>query len=367
MPTSPMEETPLLTPRGATPLAPSRSALRALGGTVAMLLVLAVYLQVMHTNNERSLESPMLLAGAGPPLNSYPTFLAVGDWGRGGIAPQRKVAGALAVAANGTRRPMVLSTGDNFYSRGVRNVHDEQWTQSYESVYGRLPELQRIPFLVVLGNHDHKGDAMAQVKYTRHSPTWDLPSRFNVRMVAPRLMLLRLDTTPYVHDKAGRAARGRGWHPQPQTAWVAKALAEAARRRIFVLVVGHHNMYTASTCGHFGTNRVRRAVEPLLRRHRRWVLAYVSGHEHNLMHMRMHGIDHVISGGGSLLDPVCKPRHMKHKLRKKGVVTGSHVRFAQSTNGFFKIHFDAASGLFEAVAINSDNRVIYTFRKKIPL
>lgn len=353
------EYTPLL---NTTPPTPRRAfrAVGALGAAVVLLLVTAVYIQIYRAGvrGTTSLEAPTMFSDASPVL------LAVGDWGRGGIEPQRAVADALErTASSNTTRSVVLSTGDNFYDRGVRGVHDQQWNESYEGVYGSLPALSRTPFLPVLGNHDHKGDALAQIRYTKRSSTWDLSARYSARLISPGLLLVRVDTTPYVHDKAGRTARARGWHPKEQTKWLARVLAEAERNKNYVLVVGHHNFYTASTCGHYGTKRVRNSLEPILRRHRRWILAYVCGHEHSLMHMRKHGIDHILSGGGSLLDPICRPKKMNGNLREKGILPDKQVLFANSTNGFYKLHFDRDSGVFTANAVDAQSNVIYSFTK----
>ena len=52
---------------------------------------------------------------------------------------------------------LVLLLGDNFYPSGVLSVDDLQFKTKFEEVYGNI----KIPFFVVLGNHDVKQDALS--------------------------------------------------------------------------------------------------------------------------------------------------------------------------------------------------------------
>jgi hypothetical protein len=58
----------------------------------------------------------------------------------------------------------VVLTGDNFYPTGVASVTDPQWQGKFEQLY-RAPALATTPFFAVLGNHDHAGNAAAQLAY----------------------------------------------------------------------------------------------------------------------------------------------------------------------------------------------------------
>lgn len=187
-----------------------------------------------------------------------------------------------------------------------------------------------------------------------------------------RILLVRLDTTPYAADKSGRKARRAGFVPDPQTLWLQHTLKLAADNGMYVLVIGHHNMYSGSTCGHSGTHHLRGALEDILVRYKRNILAYVCGHEHALMHLRKKGVDHIVSGGGSLLDPICAPKmhNVGHKYAKKmkhrGVLhKGNGAKFVKSANGFFKVEFDAEKLVFRASAINEQQEVLYSFEKSI--
>ena len=67
---------------------------------------------------------------------------------------------------------LVLLLGDNFYPSGVVSVDDLQFKTKFEEVYRNI----KIPFFVVLGNHDVKQDALSQVIYSLMSSTWRMPN-----------------------------------------------------------------------------------------------------------------------------------------------------------------------------------------------
>lgn len=302
-------------------------------------------------------------------LTSPIVLLAVGDWGRYGSPAQIRVARAMAQDAFKHNALAIVSTGDNFYEEGVKSVHDPQLNESYDSVYNVHVALSQRPFWPVLGNHDHLGDVDAQVAYSSRSQTWDFPAPYYVRHLTKHLTLLLLDTTPFGTDEYAIRARHRAPRSRPnsQVKWLSRQLKIAARGGRAVLVVGHHNPYSGSTCGHCGATKLREQIGPLLHAHQHRVIAYLSGHEHALMHLVIHGIDHLVSGAGSELDPVCRPNGQhSHKWREHhGVLAGKHAPFVSSTNGFFRLEFNAHHKTFVVSAVDSYNRVVYKFGKRV--
>lgn len=92
-------------------------------------------------------------------------FLLIGDWGKDGGAAgcQKKVAQMMneyvaKYQQQGKKCLFVGALGDNFYNSGLRD--DAHWQQQWGNIYGTndpSKALHNIPWLAVLGNHDHGG------------------------------------------------------------------------------------------------------------------------------------------------------------------------------------------------------------------
>ena len=68
-----------------------------------------------------------LLTEAPEPL----PFIVIGDWGTGNTA-QDEVARSLEVVATEVKPKFVLSTGDQIYDYGVKNVNDSQFSTKFD-------------------------------------------------------------------------------------------------------------------------------------------------------------------------------------------------------------------------------------------
>ena len=67
----------------------------------------------------------------------------------------------------------VISTGDNFYPRGIASAFDDnllQWEEVYQP---------RIPWYLALGNHDHRGNVSAQTALTDIMTFWNMPTTYH--------------------------------------------------------------------------------------------------------------------------------------------------------------------------------------------
>jgi len=234
-----------------------------------------------------------------------PSFLALGDWGRGGDRRQTAVARAMAQAAAEVRSRFVISVGDNFYPAGVRSADDPQWKTSFEDVYA-APSLQT-PWYAALGNHDYRGRPSAQIAYGRRDNRWQMPSRSyavsGADLGIPNLDLFVLDTTPMVgdYDEAlMRLARGRVRVPKAggQLAWLKRALQHS--HADWKVVVGHHPIYSGGR--HGGSPELAARLEPLFQAY--GIQAYLCGHDHALQHIQVGGTAHVCTGAGASAGPV---------------------------------------------------------------
>ncbi len=209
----------------------------------------------------------------------------------------------LAAGQIGSR--FVVSVGDNFYENGVQSARDPQWKSSFEDVY-TAPSL-RTPWYTVLGNHDYRGAPQAQLDYAAGNARWRMPSRYyklaGVEVGAPQVDLFFIDSSPLVHqyreNVEGAIARNvASQDVATQLAWLDRELG--ASRAPWKLVFGHHTIYSGGSA-HGNTVELVQLVKPLLERH--GVQAYINGHEHDLQHIRVGGVDYICTGAGSEVRP----------------------------------------------------------------
>lgn len=226
-------------------------------------------------------------------------FLAVGDWGRDGQFGQREVGAEMGRVAAQAGVQFVVSLGDNFYPDGVASVEAAQWRTSFEDIY-TAPSLG-VPWYVVLGNHDYHLSAQAQIDYTLHSPRWKMPARYYsvVRRIDADTTaeFFFLDTNPYVEGYRAKPEKYRGileQDPAAQTAWLDAALARSTAQ--WKIVCAHHPLVSSSPT-HGDTKELVATILPVMQKH--GVRLYLNGHEHDMQHLRAHGIDFICSGAGS--------------------------------------------------------------------
>ncbi|KAM8793912.1 tartrate-resistant acid phosphatase type 5 [Eudromia elegans] len=333
------------------------------------------------------------LAGAGPaPGGAALQFLALGDWGGVPEPPfatprQRATAAAMGGAAAALGADFVLALGDNFYYEGVRDERDPRFQATFERVFS-APSLRSLPWLVLAGNHDHEGNVTAQVAYSRLSPRWHFPHPYYaVRWALPAtnvtVELLVLDTVLLCgggRDKglpgdtgdgdsdgdSDRAAppppprdvsEGGAAAPPPRAAraqlrWLRRRLA-AARDATYVLVAGHHPLWSAGE--HGPAPCLVRWLRPLLRRHR--VSAYVSGHDHDVQFLVEGGVAFVVSGAGNF---------MSGSRRHAGSVPPGSLRFLfgepASPGAFAHVRLDGAA--MSVAFLEASGRLLY--RASVP-
>lgn len=118
-----------------------------------------------------------LLAGLGGCADGpeFVRFVAIGDIGTAGPG-QRRVAGAIASRARDDPVQFLLTLGDNFYPAGVISQDDPQWASTIEEVYADAA--LRVPMYPTLGNHDHQGLPIVEIRYSEQSDTWSMPASY---------------------------------------------------------------------------------------------------------------------------------------------------------------------------------------------
>jgi len=247
------------------------------------------------------------------------SFLVLGDWGRQGERLQREVAGQMGVYAASRGADFVITVGDNFYENGVRSIDDRKWQSSFHDVY-TAPSLD-IPWYAVLGNHDYRGSADAQIQRTDHDERWKMPGRYyslERPVGGSDALFVFLDTNPFI----GRYRR-QTWRypdldtqdPLEQLRWLDEVLGGSMAA--WKIVVGHHPVFSGGAY-HGPTKELMDRLRPVLEKH--GVQVYLSGHDHNLQLLKPPGPTHyVVSGAGSRAR---KAGSLEHTLFARGGVCG---------------------------------------------
>ncbi|XP_075519349.1 purple acid phosphatase 17-like [Primulina tabacum] len=230
------------------------------------------------------------------------SFLVVGDWGRNGHFNQSEVAFQMGRIGEELGIDFVVSTGDNFYDNGLKGEDDPNFVQSFTNVY-TATSLQK-QWFSVLGNHDYRGDALAQLSpvLRKIDRRWLCLRSFIVNTEIAELFFV--DTTPFVRDyfvnPEDHIYDWRNVIPTKRyTSILLKDLESALKksRAKWKIVVGHHAIRSV---GHHGdTHELVRSLLPILRANN--VDFYMNGHDHCLEQLSdiKSPIQFLTSGAGS--------------------------------------------------------------------
>nr|XP_027096427.1 purple acid phosphatase 8-like isoform X1 [Coffea arabica] len=231
------------------------------------------------------------------------SILVVGDWGRRGAYNQTEVAAQMAKIGDQVEPDFIISTGDNFYEDGLTGVDDPAFEESFSNIY-LGPSLQK-QWYNVLGNHDYRGDVLAQLDpiLRKKDSKW-LCLRSFILNTADVAEFFFIDTTPFV-DKYFTNPKHhkydwRGVLPRDEYLFnLLKDLDTALKESSsdWKIVVGHHTLRSAGK--HGITFELEERLLPVLQENN--VDLYVNGHDHCLEHISSPDspLQFLTSGGGS--------------------------------------------------------------------
>lgn len=273
-------------------------------------------------------------------------FLVVGDWGRSGEYFQKDVATQMGKASHQLGASFIVSTGDNFYPRGVASVMDPHWQRSFEHIY--TAHSLMVNWYPVLGNHDYAGNPQAELEYSGISRRWNMPARYHSMEEraddGTKVLLVFTDTSPFeqgYHSSSEEPFRSniRTQDTATQKAWLAKTLQHSDAT--WKIVFGHHPLYTSGP-RKGRVNTVATTLQPILQAN--GADLYIAGHEHVLEHDQLSPtLAHIISGAGSEVTPS----------------TGNPLtKFVASAHGFITCTVNK-EGVFVQF-INHEGKIIYT-------
>ncbi|XP_072539346.1 tartrate-resistant acid phosphatase type 5a isoform X2 [Salminus brasiliensis] len=243
-------------------------------------------------------------------------FLVVGDWGGLPNAPfitpiEWATAREMGRTAHQLGADFVLALGDNFYYRGVKSVDDPRFQDTFEKVY--TAKSLNVPWFVVAGNHDHAGNVLAQIQYSKVSPRWNFPYyyyelNFRIPNTDSTLTVLMLDTvllcgnTDDFKDQKPPGPQSSA-QANRQLVWLQERMARS--KADFLLVAGHYPVWSISE--HGPTDCLLKRLRPLLVKYK--ATAYLCGHDHNLQYLKESDIGYVVSGAGNFMDPDVRHRN----------------------------------------------------------
>ncbi|GFZ00348.1 purple acid phosphatase 7 [Actinidia rufa] len=231
------------------------------------------------------------------------SFLVIGDWGRKGLFNQSEVALQMGLVGEKLDIDFVISTGDNFYEDGLRDVEDPAFQESFTNIY-TSQSLNKM-WYNVLGNHDYRGDVEAQISPTlgEKDKRWLCLRSFVLQADVAEFFFI--DTTPFVdnyftdpgddHTYDWRGVLPRGDYLSNLLKDVDLALKSSTAK--WKIVVGHH---TIKSAGYHGvTEELVVHLLPILEKNN--VDIYMNGHDHCLERISCSKskIEFLTSGGGS--------------------------------------------------------------------
>jgi len=217
----------------------------------------------------------------------------------------------------------LLNLADNFYEDGVTNDTDPQWQLTYRNVF-KQASLQ-IPWVSMLGNHDHDGVAQAQIDYylNKRDTRWILPDYYysveipigdgitKLQLVVIDTILLDPDLTQRILESDANPVRRQRllqrWHhpvhaqhrrraAADQWQWIRDTLSVSSAN--WLLVAGHYPMYSG---GAHGDNAVLiQKLKPMLEQYK--VDTYLSGHDHTLQYLVDGPVTYFVNGNAAKHD-----------------------------------------------------------------
>jgi hypothetical protein len=251
-----------------------------------------------------------------------------GDYGQGTDA-QRRVAAAMLKEHRARAFDFGLTTGDNFYPRGMESPSDPRWQTQWEDLYAPLG----IRFYASLGNHDwvNADSVAAELLYASRSESWRMPAPYYT-FTAGHVQFFAVDT-----DEISEA----------QAAWLRSELEKSKAK--WKVVYGHHPAFVSTVWGPSYTEEMRRVLWPLIKGR---ADLYLSGHHHSLQHLRApDGGTHFVTSGGGGAGPY--PVDEKEPL----------ALFARQVNGFTTVEADERELTFKHFGDGGGEIYSYTLRK----
>jgi predicted MPP superfamily phosphohydrolase len=231
------------------------------------------------------------------PSGSSYNFIVISDHGRNGFDNQKEVAEMMGKVADKCSIKFIVTAGDNFQASGVQSIQDPLWMSSFENIYAN-PSLH-VEWYPALGNHDHGGNIQAQIDYSDISRRWKMPAAYYTLVKSgngTKIRLVILDTYSIINGYSNPSQKYTLQAAQRQIAWADSVLGAA--REDWVIVVGHHPVYSAHPTRK-NTKELVEYLNPVMNRHH--VDFFIGAHDHIFQQLKdsTSKIDYFVNTAGS--------------------------------------------------------------------
>ncbi|KAJ3014195.1 UNVERIFIED_CONTAM: hypothetical protein HDU68_000385 [Siphonaria sp. JEL0065] len=317
------------------------------------------------------------------PGSPFLSLLVIGDWGaQQDIVDEDSVAKAMDSWANKMGSMAVISLGDNYYKggsydyEGVESVDDPKFNTLWKNVYAGTT-LAKLPWWVVLGNHDWMGLNSFKYELEYQNSQWDLSDFFYTKRVLlpgttdtyASFIFIETDLLQYGYNPGGKMEKNFelvGWVPESNTAdkqlqWIENLLNQA-NNDAFIFVMGHHGCFSCAK--DLEGSKYMPSVCQLINKYQ--VTAYMHGHHHTLAYYytNNNATLHVQSGAGGRTDDACAPLESVVGQEKTKTYGFAHLRvyprFAQFdfvTEAGESV-FNAYMGFRQPVTLNVETKLV---------
>ena len=243
-------------------------------------------------------------------------FLLIGDWGGIDKWPyhtpeQVATAKAMSDWSDKYKADFVLAVGDNFYFEGIpSDSKDDRFHDTWENVYIKDKPGLQIPWYVLAGNHDWKGNVSAQIAFSNYNDYWNFPDysydivkewtdsngkTHSVQIVMIDTVVLSGSTNIFDNKHPLYFRQPKLWTKEAELKsdtsfeWIEKTMSESTADYLFV--AGHYPVY--SVCDHGSTDQLVENLKPLLEK---YGAHYLSGHDHCQEHLTDNNVEYILSG-----------------------------------------------------------------------
>jgi len=237
-----------------------------------------------------------------PPGNL--NFIVVNDMGRREESEQQTIADLLGRQAAESRFDFIAVAGDPIHDDGVTSVTDEEWNLKFERIY-TAESLQKLPYYVVSGNHEYRGNVQAILDYSKVSERWNAPARYYTleRLIGKseqKALFVFIDTSPLIdkYRESGEYSDAEEQNMELQLLWLDSVLTASNERWTFV--IGHHPIYAYTEKVESERTDLQTRVGTIIEKHA--VDFYICGHIHNFQYIKPFGckVNYIVNSSASL-------------------------------------------------------------------